>query len=139
MILEAKAKYDAAVDRVDVVLVVQHDSGLSATASLASGSVELLQGTETSTRIDFDRRSAQLNELDDGVGLEDVGQFYCFVLHPRAQQSMRARCTCTLVDGSTATLLVPVEYVKSKSRAPTQNPALAGRATAEYPMDPEAP
>lgn len=139
MILEAKAKYDGAIDRVDLIIVVQNDDGTPATATLESGLAEFLQGSETSFQMEFDRRHVMLNESDDGVSTQDVGQFYCFVLHPNYQHNLQARVTVTLVDGSTASTIIPIEYVKARSRQPTSNPALSGREPGDYPMDPENP
>jgi hypothetical protein len=139
MILVAEAKYDGAVDRVDLAIIVQNDDGTSATATLESGLAEFIQGSETSFQMEFDRRHVMLNELDDGVSTQDVGQFYCFVLHPNYQHNLQARVTATLVDGSTATVTIPIEYVKARSRQPTSNPALSGREMGDYPLDPESP
>lgn len=139
MILESKAQYDGANDIVHIVSWILRDDSTPATSMLTSGSVQLLQGNETEFTMDFDRRDVMLIPQDDGVTFQDIGQFYCFVMHPAQQRNLSARVTATLSDGSTATVMMPVEYNRENQRAATLNPALSGRENQQFPQDPDKP
>lgn len=139
MILESKAQYDGANDIVHVVSWILLDDSTPATPALSSGTVQLLQGNETEFTLDFDRRDVMLIPQDDGVTFTDIGQFYCFVMHPAQQRNLTARVTATLADGSTATVVMPVEYNRENQRAATLNPMISGRENPQFPQDPNKP
>lgn len=138
MILEATAKYFTLPDSIQVAILVLEDDYVSAAPKITTGTVQILQGEVSMFTETFDRQHTVL-WTDPSVS-EDRGQFYFFLHHPPIQQNMQVRVTIQLSDGRHASQTIPIDITSSDVEHDVwQNPALAGRATIQYPKDPSFP
>lgn len=138
MILEITAKYFSLPDSIQVAVLVMEDDFTSAAPKVTNGTVQILQGESVMFSETFDRQHVVL-WTDEDVP-EDRGQFYFFLHHPPVQQYMQARVAVTLQNDSVITQTVQVDATSIETDPSVwQNPALAGRATINFPKDPSFP
>ena len=138
MILETAAKYFSLPDSIQVAISVQEDDYTSAAAKVVNGTVQILHNDIVMFTEHFDRQHVVL--WTDTEIPEDRGQFFFFLHHPPIQQHMQAKVTVVLHDDRTATQTVLVDATSTEVDPNVwQNPALAGRATINFPKDPSFP
>ena len=139
MILACRAQYDAHTDSVQVAAIVQDDSGVSLTASVQSGTVEILDGNTTMFSESFSATHRVVQYDADENTITDKGNFYFFLHHPPIQRNLSARITVNLTGGITAAQKVDIEVNRDPEPNAWQNPALSGREAGVFVKDPSFP
>lgn len=137
MVLEHQALYEADADRVQVAIVLQTDARVSAADQLKAGTATLQHGATAIATASF-TSTHKVVRYEDDVEV-DVGEFYCFFLHPPIQRHMKVKVEVELHDGDTAAATVPVTVSSDNSALAAQNPALAGRDLIVYDKEPDKP
>lgn len=129
MILECNPIYHGKSDILQVAAFLAEDDGSQIQSKVTSGTVKVLHNNETIHEVDFDQKS-----LNYGNGDEGNEGFYFFFLHPPLRQNLRAVVNLTLKDGRTAQSIQPVQNDVVVKRGPEAftNPSLANRPVIDH-------